>query len=330
MKIEIKSLFDEHVESFIDELSSINRDINIEKKGIYHPELQDRINSNENKLIPELKKIDMLFGSESTEVTEAKYQFRKLILPFYSKSYLMNRAITKPQGYAGDFGIIEGVYDNVNLSEGLGFYLDFGFLNSQLAVAVRNRKDLLKTILAESIQKHDGKCNILNIASGSCREWAELLPQFIDIQLELICIDFDQDSLNYSSDRLGRINHSSKIKFVNDNALRMAVRNDNIHRYGLQDIIYSFGLYDYLKDKTLIKLLSKQYMLLKDKGDMLFPIKDCTRYEKTAYDWFVDWKFVQRSADQVFQLLEQIGIQSEKITTQWEPSGTIIFFQISK
>jgi SAM-dependent methyltransferase len=219
------------------------------------------------------------------------------------------------------------------VSEGYGRYLDRLFLEDRLAVAVRHRKDTIRDWLQSELDRAEGdkkELKILNIGCGSCREWYELLAKVDPERLQLTCIDFDQVALNYARRRLSDRQRRVDLKFVRDNALRLAVRQDNQARFGLQDIIYSFGLYDYLTDKTLKRLLKNQYDLLKPGGRMVLTFKDKTKYNCKKHAWFCDWYFEQRSEGDIFKLLHEIGIDQRCITTVWEPSGTVVFFQIGK
>ena len=49
--------------------------------------------------------------------------------------------------------------------------------------------------------------------------------------------------------------------------------------FGMQDIIYSVGFFDYLPDDFLVKLLSSLYMLLNPGGKLFAAFKDADRYQ---------------------------------------------------
>ena len=48
--------------------------------------------------------------------------------------------------------------------------------------------------------------------------------------------------------------------------------------FGMKDIIYSIGFFDYLPDEFLVKLLSSLYLLLKPGGKLIASFKDANRY----------------------------------------------------
>lgn len=108
---------------------------------------------------------------------KVKDNFRHLVGTWVYKSSIVKCGFEKLQGYAGDYKILEIIYDNRPISKGIGIYLDNYFLKSPYAVTVRMRKNRLREILKNYINgTRLDKVNVLNIACGSCREIRELLP----------------------------------------------------------------------------------------------------------------------------------------------------------
>src|SRR4030067_328499 len=97
----------------------------------------------------------------NTAIKKGLWSIRDKTEFIMSKSYLVNRARTWPQGYQGDHKTLEGIYRNIPLSEGIGYYLDMYFLNVALANGVRNRIKKLEEILRKEIAAKDAP-SILN------------------------------------------------------------------------------------------------------------------------------------------------------------------------
>jgi extracellular factor (EF) 3-hydroxypalmitic acid methyl ester biosynthesis protein len=95
-------------------------------------------------------------------------------------------------------------------------------------------------------------------------------------------------------------------------------------------LIYSVGLYDYLPDKVLKRLLTAQMNLLKPGGRMILAFKDAEAYDKTMYDWGCDWQFVKRTEPEVLDLLDDLGIGADMVTPSRDQSGIILFCAITK
>ena len=123
--------------------------------------------------------------------------------------------------------------------------------------------------------ERSGSIRTLNVACGSCRELFEL-PDVLTSQRPVItCIDNDQDALDYA--RVLLLSNAipiHNISFVKYNALRLVNLERSQARFGLQDIIYSTGLLDYISDEPLIAMLRTLYHLLEPGGTLIAPFKD--------------------------------------------------------
>lgn len=86
---------------------------------------------------------------------------------------ICRHARRKPFGYAGDFRLIDGIYENRTCCEGRGELWDRFFLRQSAAQAVRNRKAYILEALSEL--DGNGKAGALSLASGPCREIYDFL-----------------------------------------------------------------------------------------------------------------------------------------------------------
>ncbi|MDA8169982.1 MAG: PilZ domain-containing protein [Nitrospiraceae bacterium] len=257
-------------------------------------------------------------------------EFRNKTNPFFSKSYFMNHARTWPKGYPGDYKILEGIYRNMPLSEGLGWLLDSYFLSTTLAKAVRERLSWIKGMLQKEFEARKGP-RVLNIACGSTRELFELAPRIKESEAEMTCVDLDSDAIDFVLNRLSYTDIVHQIKMRKYNALRMVNHEKNIKEFGSQDIIYSIGLFDYLTDDVLVRLLKALYLTLNPGGKLVAGFKDCRRYETQDYHWLVDWNaFYQRTEEESRILIEKAGISEKCVEIDRDRSGVIIFYTLQK
>lgn len=264
-------------------------------------------------------------------IKDAQVEFREKTNPIMSKSYCVNRTRTWPQGYQGDFKTLEDVYRNMPMSTGIGYYLDKCMLSSTLAVAVRERIIKLKEILKVELIKRRSP-RVLDIACGSCREVIELVPEIEKSGAKFTCIDLDSDALNFALNRLSYANLlSDQIEFLKYNALRMFDHDLNMKEFGMQDIIYSVGYFDYLPDDFLSRMLNALYQLLNKGGKLIGAFKDADCYRYYDYHWLVDWNgFLQRTEYDFDRLFEKAGIPNHAISVTREESGVIIFYEVTK
>ncbi len=307
----------------------------IERRCVNPDEDPDKLFEATKKAIDEMgiacEEFEMTVDNDKKAIKDAQVEFRAKTNHIVSKSYLANHARTWPQGYQGDYLMLEAVYRNTPLSTGIGYYLDKYLLSSTLSVAVRARRETLRDILKKEIEKRESP-KILDIACGSCRELLELSSDIIKTGARTICVDFDSDALTFSADRLSYADHLiENVEFRRYNALRMVNHDRNLREFGVQDVIYSTGLFDYLEDEVLIRLLSSLYKLLAPKGSLIASFKDCQRYKSYYNEWFLEWDgFKQRTLKDMYNLFKEAGIPYTALTTVRESSGVIIFFTATK
>ena len=123
----------------------------------------------------------------------------------------------------------------------------------------------------------------------SCPEWYELLFVLEQKIWGLVCVDNDPEPLDYSRETLLKISPDADIRFVKDNVLKMALRNEdkNKKKYGMYHMVYSVGLHDHLAERTLVPLLNAEWDLVKTGGKLILSFKDKDKYQMIGNDGWV-------------------------------------------
>lgn len=262
---------------------------------------------------------------------QAQVYFREKTHPILSKSYAINRCRTWPQGQQGDFMTLELGYKNMPMSEGIGYYFDKYFLATTLGVGVRDRIGKMRSLLKEELASRNSP-KVLDVACGSCREVFELAPEIKASGARFTCVDLDPAALDFALDRfafagLGE-EHTELIQY---NALRMFDNETAKTEFGMRDVIYSIGFFDYLPDDFLVKLLSSLYLLLTPGGKLIASFKDADRYRSELFHWLVDWDgFLQRTEKDFDRVFRDAGIPSSAMSMSRVDSGSIVFYSITK
>lgn len=267
-------------------------------------------------------------------IRDAQIRFREKTNHILSKSYFINRARTWPLGYQGDYKMLESIYRNTPLSEGIGYSLDLALLNAQLASSVRNRLKKLEYLLKEELTIRQ-KPSVLNIACGSCREVFELAHEIEKSGAEFTCIDLDNDALAFAANRLSYTSispvSSKQVNLRKYNAIRMFDHELNMSEFGKQDIIYSVGFFDYLQSDFLKNLFKALYEMLNPGGILVTSFKDANRYRQQDYHWLVDWDgFLQRTEEDFWSIFSSAHIPFSSIKELREESGVIVFYVVTK
>ncbi|MEM6321796.1 MAG: class I SAM-dependent methyltransferase [Bacteroidota bacterium] len=111
--------------------------------------------------------------------------------------------------------------------------------------AVRNRKELFKKLLHQYTNTVDYQ--VLNVASGPCRDVAEYLQNNPTKAICIDCLEHDSHAIDYAKTLLQSVN-SDQYQFIHANIFKF----DTTKEY---DFIWSAGLFDYFDDMTFIKVL---------------------------------------------------------------------------
>lgn len=224
---------------------------------------------------------------------------RETFSDLYKASGLLDHAIAKPYGYPGDFELLEHVYENQPFpnSNPLGKLVDSWALNTELPNAVRERKNILRDFIKYN---SDSTSSILSIASGSVRELREIK----DFNAKLSLIDHDQKTFDFF-----RENTSIDLTNVHFEKYDLSSGIPKLYNQAY-DIIYSFGLYDYLSDEQIaLSVLPLKQKALHDDSTFIFCIKDHRYYSRWFYDWWCDWRFKKRTHESGIRLAETLGFK---------------------
>jgi extracellular factor (EF) 3-hydroxypalmitic acid methyl ester biosynthesis protein len=265
------------------------------------------------------------------KIKAAQVIFRERTNAILGKSYCINRTRNWPQGHQGDYSTLEMAYKNTPLSYGLGFYLDRYLLSDVLTEGVRDRivklRDLVRMEL--SVRRNP---RVLDVACGSCREVFELAQDIKASGAKFICVDLDEDALDYALDRLTLAGLSEEdVELRKYNALRIFDFETALTEFGMQDVIYSVGYFDYLPDDFLVKLLNSLYKLLAPGGKLIASFKDANRYRPHVFHWLVNWDgFLQRTETDFERLFNCTEIPAQALTVERVKSGAVLFYSALK
>jgi hypothetical protein len=322
----IETFFREDVKGFVEDL--IELEDHIKNKSMAENSIQDKLNAINDEIVKKGDELEEIVRGKIL-IKEIKKEFRSLVEHWVYKSKIMERALKKSYGYPGDYNLLETIYNNQTISEGMGIYQDRYFLDNPYAIAVRNRKNKMKNLLMTFMEETAlPSINILNIACGSCREIRELLPDIhLKKKLKFTCLDFDEKAINYSKERFKTLPEDLEIKFLKESVLKLSKHQEVLNE---QNLIYSIGLADYLPDRVLKKIIFFIYSLLCPSGRFIIAHKDKDKYKPLPPDWFCDWTFEPRNVNALVKLVKDSGIANFTINVDWENSNKIFFLIITK
>ncbi len=280
--------------------------------------------------IMNFEKINLAAGKEE-KVYKLKKIFINKIRGLFLKGLHTEWAFRKPYGYAGDFKIIDDIYKNNPTTAGFARLFDNYGMMSAISVAVRNRKEDFKRLLAEFVSKRmDSKLNIMDLASGPCREIKELLSSspttYKNVTFD--CYDHDDKSIDYAKKLLTGYNN---INWTKENAMRIAFRKDVTRLIDKKyDLIYSTGLFDYFNERVSTAIIKNLSKLLNHNGILaISTMRDKYSNPSIYYmEWVTDWNLVYRNEEEFTGIFIEAGFPEDELEVQYEQQG-IMQYMIS-
>ena len=301
-------------------------------RGGHSRELQDRLERLNTTILLKGYSLELLVADKSV-MRRVKETFRSLIGTWVYKSCVMKRAFEKPRAYPSDFRMLEMIYQNCPLSNGVGEYFDTYFLNNPDAVAIRSRKGRLREILHKfiigSMQKRS--IRILDVACGSCREIVELIGEMEHHNpLTLTCMDWDEEALDFSRALLKNVPANVKVEFLKANLMDIVKGKEDAPWLGGYDLIYNIGLTDYLPDMLLKKCLQFYGRCLSEGGVLLLTHKNQKKtFPPIPAQWFCDWESIPRSKSELTALLSE-ALPGFDLNVATDDFGYIYYFTLVK
>ena len=289
---------------------------------------QNEFNSEVNAVFREIMIFEKenVFSGNEERIYKLKRIFINKIKKIFTRGKFMDWTIEKPYGYAGDFKIIENIYENSPETVGVDRLFDNYYMMSAICITVRNRKNDFKRMVTDFVSKRQGESlRIMDLASGPCREVQELYTENKELYKNVTfdCYDSDKHSIAFASERLKNF---PNVNFIHENAARIAFRKD-IHSLINQkyDIIYSTGLFDYFEERVSTKLIANLRQLLNPNGVMIISnVRD--KYSNPSLyfmEWVGEWPLVYCDDDSFRNYFVNAGFKKSQLKLNYEQQGIL-------
>lgn len=277
---------------------------------------QEVFNSSLNKIYDNI----LQFEKENIDKFESKiYKFKKIFEKRYRRYFLYGEFIKwsyeKPFGYAGDFKIIDDIYQNQSHTAGFDRLWDNYFQQLSAPNAIRERKEDFKKSIFNFV-KERRNVRIMNLASGSAREIKELLESDSNKFFSKVifdCYDLDIRAIDYAKQLL---NNNARVNFFQKNAIRLALKKDIKEEIPVSyDLIYSTGLFDYLDERVAVRLVNNLKKLLKKDGVIIISnVRDKYSNSSAAWmEWVAEWYLIYRTENEFRKVFLDAGFLSKNL-----------------
>jgi SAM-dependent methyltransferase len=228
----------------------------------------------------------------------------------------------KPHGYAGDFEIIDRIYQNWISPDPQLAKWDEYFHAQTAPRAVRNRKAYFQSWLRQwEGRNHSHEIRVLNLGCGPSRDVFEYLDNHPNSRAIFECVDHEPKAIAYAKDVCRSF--LDRIEFQQANALRY-------HPTRPPQLIWSAGLLDYLNNRIAISFLRRIWNWLPPGGELVIgnfsPANSARAYMELPGGWVLH----HRTESDLASLACQAGIPENAIRIEHEPEKVNLFLHAQR
>lgn len=247
---------------------------------------------------------------------------KKLIQTFgdaFSVETIQGHVFRKPHGYAGDFEIIDRIYQRYLSSCAHLTKWDQYAQSHPAAEAVRNRASyFIDQIQSHVRRKTPALVHILNLASGPGRDMLNFFSSNPAANVFIDCVEQDQNAIEHA--RILCKDHLASVRFHRSNAFRFESETQ-------YDLVWSAGLFDYFDEKAFVFILCKLKSMVAPQGEIIvgnFSPTNPSRHYMQVLDWVLHY----RSPQTLRHLANEAGFANDCISISREPLGVNLFLHI--
>ncbi len=239
------------------------------------------------------------------------------------------RAFAKPRGYAGDAELLDFIYgvdEGKSAPEGtsqLGQQIFECTTATPACRGVRTRSRYLAEMVDRMAMKFS-KPDLLSVASGHLRE-AGLTGALRQRRVgRWVAFDADIESLQEAYRSYGLYG----VETVGGTVRQMLSGKKELGEF---DVIYSTGLYDYLRQSTGKRLTTRLFNMLRPGGHLIVANFLSGIKGQGYMESFMDWHLIYRTHNEMLDLamaLDQTKVKDIHLTA--EDDFNIVFLQVTK
>ncbi|MCI5076867.1 class I SAM-dependent methyltransferase [Oricola sp.] len=265
-------------------------------------------------------------GLQAEAVGLGKDDIRQALEParkIASRSSWIQRLQEWPRGYQGDFETIERLMEGTpNLTLGtVHGCMEYYALNCPAAQQHRNKIDIQSELIADAARRGEA---LLSLACGGSLDVlraAELAPLH---GARIVLNDIDADALELSGSRLDEKEIAATT--VEGNAMKV-VKNVGRGEFGL---VLAGGLFDYLSDRFVERIVSDCYEKLPDRGRLVFTNILRPNPYRPVIEFLANWELIERTPKDVLDTVGRAGVLKEAVKFTSDRTGLTLVTIITK
>jgi len=249
-------------------------------------------------------------------------------------SPLQQRAYEKPLGYPGDYKVMDYVYEWTR--EGEDPYAQFVHrLALEPMRCVQTRLKTLQDIILSELKNapRNKSFRLTNLACGTAQEIRNILVdgQF-KTPMDIALIDQEKKTLSFAYERtfplVQQLKGLVRLKYLNTSFKELMRPGKLFEGLGRQNLIYSLGLFDYLKEKRGKALVRGLYEHLEPGGLLVIANLKEGGISKWTSEFMSNWPMIYRTKDEMLTLGE--NLHGAELSIKTDSLGEVLFLMVRK
>ena len=222
----------------------------------------------------------------------------------HSKSSFISRLQTWPRGYQGDFETIEYLCQGVNKAPNktIEWHLENMALFGTIAQQHKNKLHWQAQSILDCLYNSVSEGNILIISCGGCVDLRSILSHLSNSNVNIVINDADDDAIHLAHESLDQC--WDNIIPITGNCFK---KLRDISKHGPYQLILTGGLFDYLSDKYICKLIKHLNPLLAPKGRICFTNVLKPNPWRIWMEYFAEWTLIERNKEDFIRMFSNAG-----------------------
>ncbi|KON27031.1 hypothetical protein AC481_05965 [miscellaneous Crenarchaeota group archaeon SMTZ-80] len=269
---------------------------------------EEKVFKDINILLNEMSRLRNHLNKE--EEGSAKAIFQKDVSSIGVESMFYKHVVDKPFGYAGDFMAMEMIYKAHSDDDAYLGTTERGKLINAYAMQIANCKANYHRIYFLLGKINDCTFNnispkICSIGCASCLEVREFLKQNnISNDFKFTLVDIENEAIAFSKNLLPQ---DGNFTFYQENLIKAALRDKFKDLLEEQDLIYSFGFYDYISLRTAKLLTGSLWKCVKSGASLLFINAHPSNPSRLLMEFGGDWYLNYKTKGEIYSIVEDLN-----------------------
>ncbi len=270
------------------------------------------------------------WDGEQHQAHHAYFQSRLRRL-FTDETVFFRRAQLKPLGYAGDYEMMNLIYEErMSAPSSFGRVVDLFGYQTTACQAVRNRIPYLSRRVLELLAPNPA-ARFASVACGPAHEVKAMLAQPSGLWGRTVTlVDAEAEAIRYCERTIVQPNAGRDVDVrLLPVSIRELVGGRLSDRLVSQDVVISVGLFDYFDDRLFRRMLKALYRLLEPGGHLLVGNFDHTNDTRPMMEFAMEWYLHYRSAAELRALCADLP-EMATVEIEAEPLGVNLFLHVTK